>query len=721
MPRDWKEEKNPNYIDIQKEELEEKILEGLTSKELADYFNVNQNTITNKVNKFWKEGLRKVRKRLYKINHKHGSCKVCGDPLKRTQSNYCSNECKFSDDEYNKSRVPSVENEENKKVVCKKCDYESKDYNNVSGALTKHRNKKHQECEVDELFEVVEAQEKEYLECPECEWKTEDVENKSGTLTKHIQKSHGNVLEFIEKYPDISKLISDFVIEDLKKEKFLEENEDARIKCEVCGEYFKKLSNTHLQTHGLTPSEYKKKYSVHNLNSTKTNELQSSITRKLNFEGETYSNEVSSYEKDFMSRLNEVDVEYEHGFSVEGKTYDFYFPKDDLLIEIDGEVYHSDNLENLNLTTLNSAINDYEKTMIADENDFNLKRVRYNDRLTNFDNYYELYEVLDECSYKQDYNISYRQKIISKQYFENYIDEKDKDNLKKYVSLLLRFIRTFQSEFPTPESEYSFEEIKTRIRNYDFSKIIGNDVVNNNAWYIGNIYLKSIFKSYWRSSFKGSKSPVEVWKDDRKMLDVIGYRIGCNEDGYVGDFSMRELVKGLSSNRFTVSFFKPLVAASIYDYFLGDIESPVVLDPCAGFGGRLLGFKSLYPNGTYIGLEPNEETYEELNKFSDRFDKVEIYNTKLEDYSLEREVDLTFTSIPYYDTEIYSDHVFYDSFEEWKEKFISSIRSFPNFVVNVPGELVDLFSYDKKLEFENSVSHFDSDKDRNLEYLLKCY
>jgi len=55
---------NPNYVHVPKNKLKEKIQEGLVSTELADYFDTSQNTITKKVNQYWGEGLRQVRKQV---------------------------------------------------------------------------------------------------------------------------------------------------------------------------------------------------------------------------------------------------------------------------------------------------------------------------------------------------------------------------------------------------------------------------------------------------------------------------------------------------------------------------------------------------------------------------------------------------------------------------------------------------------------------------------
>jgi 16S rRNA G966 N2-methylase RsmD len=82
-----------------------------------------------------------------------------------------------------------------------------------------------------------------------------------------------------------------------------------------------------------------------------------------------------------------------------------------------------------------------------------------------------------------------------------------------------------------------------------------------------------------------------------------------------------------------------------------------VLDPCAGWGGRMLG--SVAAGAEYVAFEPNTETYEsllKLIKFLGIEDKVRI----IKDSALEMdkydigEFDLILTSPPYFDLEVYS-------------------------------------------------------------------
>ncbi len=422
-------------------------------------------------------------------------------------------------------------------------------------------------------------------------------------------------------------------------------------------------------------------------------------------------------ERKLKRKLDSLDIDYEHQHETEYGSVDFYLPEEDLLVEVDGYYWHPKEKTSLNFRQLAGVINDYRK----DQNLDKLFRLR-------LDSIAEISKVEDikKYSYNLDYNFSFRDPIIEEEYVSWGIENKGKKHIRDNIHLLLRFLRTVIAQFPYPESKYTLEEIKEKISSYDYSKVIDEEkkIVKNNAWWIGNTFLKSIFKSYWKSSFKGEPSPIEIWNDYGKLRSIIEYRMGLNNSGEVFDFSLKEVLRGISASRSSISFFKPLVAAAIYDHFIEASKEPVVIDPCAGFGGRMLGFKSVYPDGRYIGIEPNSETYSELLELAEKFKKVELYNKKQEEFDLsqfDETVDLTFTSIPYFDKEVYSQPVSYDSFDDWKGEFVERLKRFPKLLVNVPFELSNYFNYEETYKFVNNASHFESEKDEKVEHLLKCF
>lgn len=427
-------------------------------------------------------------------------------------------------------------------------------------------------------------------------------------------------------------------------------------------------------------------------------------------------NKPSSLEFDLRKKLEELNIKYESPFVYQGKRYDFYIPEINSVIELDGEAYHKDTLEKLTVMTINGSVNDYKKNKLIEDTSYNFYRIRYDTNRFIFDEKDDLFNKISEFTYKPDYSLSYKQKIVNKKYFKKYIESHGREELKKYSKCFLKFIRTFRPTLPYPDLEENLQEVIKKIQNVDISRVYNfkTKEFSNNISTVGHNYLKHHFHSYWNSKFNGNPSPAEAWLNDKIMQEIIDYRIGLNNSDEIFDFSLHQLVRGLSARRITVSFFKPLLAFSIYKTVLGDKNDPIVFDPCCGFGGRLLGFKSAYPNGKYIGCEPNVETYNELMKLikdGGWENAVELYNCKLEDYNHKQNYDLIFTSIPYFDSEIYSNNIQYNSFEEWKFTFINSIENCKNCglcLINTTKELSDRLDWNN-IDFYilSNRSHFD--------------
>ncbi|MBC8147535.1 MAG: hypothetical protein H8E98_06070 [Bacteroidetes bacterium] len=648
------------------------------------------------------------------------NCKICGNQIAENRI-YCSNKCKFSDRDYNKSRgEKKIRPDNTKKIECKICGFTTYDVNNYGGHATKHLREKHNLCELDymQYYNLIQLADKPKHRCPYCNWSTYDIENKSGCFTTHLKSKHNiTPYEYIEQYPD-QKYLWKLYFERKDRDDFIKLDSKNRIKCEICGVYLKKLSNTHLQKHNITPTEYKCKYDVRSTTSEYTSQLQSELTTAFNYSsGSTFPRRTSSLEDDFESKLESSDIQYVRRFLYKGKLFDFYLPDINLVVEIDGIAYHPNKLEEITIQTINGAINDYSKNGIMANSKFNFRRIRYNDIL--FDDIEELKHIVDSKSYTPDYTIEYNQKISKKEYIERFIKYKGKNKLNFYVPLFLKFLRTFHPDFPYPPQTENIINIISKIQNFDYSKIYTDGAFNNNTSNAGISYLKSNFKSYWNSSFKDKQSPVQVWNDDQTLSKIIANRIGLNNFNKSFDFSMKSLIQGMSANRYTISFFKPILAASIYQHILGDVDSPIVLDPCAGFGGRMLGFKSIYPNGTYIGIEPNADTFNELQELSKNFSNIELYNCKLEDYTGIIDCDLTFTSIPYYDIEEYSQNIKYDSLDDWKNTFLKSLYSFKNTHIVVSKKLYGELKLENKILYniKNNTGHFSKDPTK-LEHII---
>lgn len=84
----------------------------------------------------------------------------------------------------------------------------------------------------------------------------------------------------------------------------------------------------------------------------------------------------------------------------------------------------------------------------------------------------------------------------------------------------------------------------------------------------------------------------------------------------------------------------------------------ILFDPCAGWGGRMLGTVSA--GWKYVACEPNVETYQNLLKliqFLGIENNVTLLNIPAEDFDYKSlgKVNVVLTSPPYFDLEVYTD------------------------------------------------------------------
>ena len=162
-----------------------------------------------------------------------------------------------------------------------------------------------------------------------------------------------------------------------------------------------------------------------------------------------------------------------------------------------------------------------------------------------------------------------------------------------------------------------------------------------------------------------------------------------------GRMALQVIYAHLQMNYSVGAAFPPFHAKFLADRFLPKTGDCLVVDPCAGWGGRLLGTLCVKRKDkvTYVGIDPetrNQEAYETLqglyNKYLKKESKSErssqIYYEKFEEWietseasNLYGKADLVITSPPYFDAELYNSENenqsanSYPTYEDWREKF----------------------------------------------------
>lgn len=171
-------------------------------------------------------------------------------------------------------------------------------------------------------------------------------------------------------------------------------------------------------------------------------------------------------------------------------------------------------------------------------------------------------------------------------------------------------------------------------------------------WKPGLKICQHFCRNFFDIETKSGKSFVKAWNDPDLMDKVRLWGLEKMSALYLS--WIRRAVY-MASGMHNPSFYRPHLARQI----ILSTKKPtgILFDPCAGWGGRMLGTVSA--GWTYIGCEPNTETYNNLLKIIEFLDigaNVKLYNTTYENFDINSigKVDVVLTSPPYFDIEVYS-------------------------------------------------------------------
>jgi hypothetical protein len=164
----------------------------------------------------------------------------------------------------------------------------------------------------------------------------------------------------------------------------------------------------------------------------------------------------------------------------------------------------------------------------------------------------------------------------------------------------------------------------------------------------------------------------DVWKTNKRFRNAVIQSANPNEEKWI-------LSRQYSYKIATT--FMPIYAKAVYEYFG---NPPIVLDPCSGWGDRLLGAE-IGGVQKYIGFDPNcalrlgyskimdllGHSMTDLSEYHMAFsNSFEIYSKPFEQGALNipsESVDFIFTSPPFFDYEIYSREN--PTYSDWMAEF----------------------------------------------------
>ena len=180
---------------------------------------------------------------------------------------------------------------------------------------------------------------------------------------------------------------------------------------------------------------------------------------------------------------------------------------------------------------------------------------------------------------------------------------------------------------------------------------------------VGNHIFKHFMLHMVEAKFR-QISPLEVFNNYMQLRSVLEYTLKLRKP-ILPDFVYDNLIYFNGG----VVGFPCSVAKAIADKYC--IENGLIVDPCSGWGGRLLG--SVNSGKRYIGFDAWEKTVTCSEKIIEFFkiDSAKVVNSGFIPEKAPLDCDLVFTSPPYFDLEIYGRSL---SKKEWLSLMVSIFR-----------------------------------------------
>ena len=216
--------------------------------------------------------------------------------------------------------------------------------------------------------------------------------------------------------------------------------------------------------------------------------------------------------------------------------------------------------------------------------------------------------------------------------------------------------------------------------NIDKKKMIleFNHIKNDNRGYETGTYWNEIVLNFqWKEFYK---KEIELWNTNPIFRGVpLRSYIYSNRLKYIGkskhELTDREILRAFKiiGIHFGYSFHSPFWIKQ----FIKDYEVRCILDPCGGWGHRMLG-ASTDSNITYIYNDINTNTYRNCKDMADYFNmsNVIFYNKDASELRLKENYDCIFTCPPYHNLEIYSndgaENLPYLEFKYWWKSVIAN-------------------------------------------------
>lgn len=236
--------------------------------------------------------------------------------------------------------------------------------------------------------------------------------------------------------------------------------------------------------------------------------------------------------------------------------------------------------------------------------------------------------------------------------------------------------------------------------------------------------------SHWHrleARYRDRPSVVEAFSNPDALQRAVQFQLDHGDPVIA-----RRVVRALSALYRSPLNFPPVLARWLIDQYAP--AGGTVLDPCSGYGGRLLGAMASDKQVKYIGRDVEERSVQanlDLARSLGVVDRVQEEQAAVEDDIPWPDVDLVLTSPPYYDRENYGPAAErylapHRTYESWSNRFLRclverAVAASPTVILNVAAIHSGSVFHDLPSDVERYAKDAGARVDRTLVWQIAAF
>lgn len=212
----------------------------------------------------------------------------------------------------------------------------------------------------------------------------------------------------------------------------------------------------------------------------------------------------------------------------------------------------------------------------------------------------------------------------------------------------------------------------------DWHKLLNTTVYKTGAQFRPGIKLCQHFcPNFFDIQNSSGKSFSECWGDYELMNSVREWGLKSMSNLWLSWIRRAVYMRAGLPNS---SYYRPHFSKQIIE--MTGKSNGTLLDPCIGWGGRMLG--TIAAGWDYFGCDPNQETFANVSSMLEFVQSnhntlfnpsVTLVNDAAENCSFPNQVDIVLTSPPYFDLEVYTDDSLqsyrkYGAYDQWRDQWL---------------------------------------------------